>query len=90
MTPKQKMVYDFVVNYWQEHEYAPSYANIRDGCGIKSTSEVYNIVSLLVKDGWLKKLKNRARTLMPTDLAPRDVGRRAPKMPQNTYKKALY
>ena len=46
-------VYNFIVKYMQEHQYAPSIRDICAGTGLKSTSTVYSHLINLDLDGKL-------------------------------------
>lgn len=53
MKTRQK-VYDFIVMYFEEHGYAPSYKEIGDGVSLRSKSSVYEHVQRLIDDGLLE------------------------------------
>jgi repressor LexA len=53
MTPKQKLVLDFIKTYVEIKGFAPSYANIATGLSLKSKSNIHRIVHELRKQGLL-------------------------------------
>lgn len=53
MTSREK-VYNFVIEYMQEHLYAPSVREICEGTGLKSTSTVYTHLINLDIDGLIR------------------------------------
>ena len=44
----------FIASYIEEHGYAPSYAEIAEGVGLKSKSSVHGHVKQLMEDGVLE------------------------------------
>jgi len=76
LTKKQKQVLDYIKEFVQAHNYAPSYEEIATGIGLSSPSTIYvHVVNLIVK-GYLKKRWNANRSLeLPEDdvLAPTAV-----------------
>lgn len=61
-----KKVYDYIVEYSNEHGYQPSLREIADVTGIKSASTIFYHIEKLEKSGLVKKsaAKNRAIELM--------------------------
>jgi len=64
MTKRQKQVLDFILNFWEEHGYSPSYEDICKGLSISSKSNVHRIVYCLVNRGFLKNQPNKSRSLL--------------------------
>jgi repressor LexA len=63
LTKKQKQVLDYIKEFVQEHDYAPSYEEIAQGVGLASPSNIYvHVVNLIVK-GYLTKRWNTNRSL---------------------------
>lgn len=44
-------VYQYIIDYMTEHQYAPSVRNICEGTGLKSTSTVYSHLVNLEMEG---------------------------------------
>jgi len=63
LTRRQKEVLDFVGNYLTKKGYAPSFDEIRKRLKVASVSTVDFHISKLKKGGYLKKTKNKARTI---------------------------
>lgn len=73
LTPKQKEVLDFVVQYIHEQGYAPSYREIATGLELASPSTVHAHVQALRARGYLRtgETEASARELQPTEKAVR-------------------
>lgn len=54
LTPNEKKVMDFIVEYHTEHGYMPSLREICKGTGITSTNSTYYIVHKMLKRGYLE------------------------------------
>lgn len=63
MTPKQKLVLDFIKTYVEIKGFAPSYANIAAGIGLKSKSNIHRLVHELRKQGHLDVKPHLVRSL---------------------------
>ncbi len=71
LTPKQKKVLDFVVNYSMQFDYAPSLEEIAGELGVSSVSTVHEHVCALIDKGYLTREANQARAIEPTSKALR-------------------
>lgn len=58
-----KKVYDFLVDYIKEKQYAPSFRDISEGTGIKSTNTVYHHMHKLKEKGVISFEDSRPRTI---------------------------
>lgn len=58
-----KKVYDFLVEYIKEKQYAPSFRDISEGTGIKSTNTVWYQIHKLEKMGVISMQDNSPRTI---------------------------
>lgn len=58
-----KKVYDFLVGYIKEKGYPPSFRDISEGTGIKSTNTVYHHMHQLKEKGVISFEDNRPRTI---------------------------
>ena len=63
MTPKQKLVLDFIKTYMEIKGFAPSYANIATGIGLKSKSNIHRLVHELKKQGFLDVKPHLVRSI---------------------------
>jgi repressor LexA len=73
LTPKQKDVLNYIVEYTHEHEYAPSYREIASALRLASPSTVHVHVQALRQRGYLQEgdADRGNRDLVPTDRAVR-------------------
>lgn len=74
LTPKQKEVLDFIVNFINEQGYAPSYREIATGLDLSSPSTVHTHIQALRLRGYLRAGDSSGsgnRELEPTDKAVR-------------------
>ena len=62
-TKKQQKLLRFIQDFSIEHDFSPSYREIRDALGLKSVSAVAEHISNCEKAGFLKKVPNAARSL---------------------------
>lgn len=54
MNPREKEVYDFILEYIEEAGYPPTRREIASACGIASTSTVNRLLWSLVNKGFIK------------------------------------
>ena len=64
MTPRQRSVLDYIEDYWEKHDYGPSYRDIAEWLGI-SPSATFRIVNILGKRGILHVQHGKARAIYP-------------------------
>jgi len=67
LTESQQRVYDEISQFWDEHGYAPSYADLADRLSL-SINAVVESVRRLQKKGYVFQYEGLARSLIPTDL----------------------
>lgn len=67
MTKRQKEVLDFILAFWAEKGYSPSYEDIANALGISSKSNVHRIIYALVNRGFLKNQPRKSRSLLVVD-----------------------
>lgn len=53
----------FITSYWREHGHAPGLRDIRDGCGMSSTSVVMHHLTQLERDGRVARSARVARSI---------------------------
>ena len=63
LTKKQKEILDFVTQFIQTNEYAPSYKEIAEYFGLSSTATVHEHIKSLEDKGLISSNKNVARSL---------------------------
>jgi len=63
LTKKQKQVLDYIKEFVQDYDYAPSYEEIARGIGLSSASTIYVHVVNLIYKGYLTKKWNSNRSL---------------------------
>jgi repressor LexA len=63
MTPKQKLVLDFIELYIKMKGYAPSYINIAQGIGLRSKSNIHRLIHELRKEGHLEVRPHLVRSI---------------------------
>jgi len=63
LTKKQKEILDFVTQFIQTNEYAPSYREIAEYFGLSSTATVHEHIKSLEDKGLISSNKNAARSL---------------------------
>jgi SOS-response transcriptional repressor LexA len=65
MTKRQKECLDFILLFWKENGYGPSYQEISEALGTKNKSSAYRMVNLLCQRGQIVKHAGRARGIYP-------------------------
>ena len=63
LTPRQKEVLDFLVNFVEDNGYSPSYEEIATGMNLASLATDHKHVSALEARGYLKRGFNQSRSL---------------------------
>lgn len=66
LTKKQKNILDFITNFINEHDYAPSYREIGEYFHLSSVATVAEHIDALKQKGYLEKQLNCARSLQLT------------------------
>lgn len=65
LTPRQKEIYTFIVNFRKENGYSPTFREIGKGCFLASSSTVARHVDNLVRKGYLDYIPYETRTITP-------------------------
>ncbi len=74
LTKSDKMIYDFIRKFTEEHEYSPTYMQICDGTGLKSKASVFYHLGLLRDFGYIKQDNGESRTIvLLRDLTDADI-----------------
>jgi len=63
LTPKQKKVYDLIVNFINLNGFSPSYEELKQLINSNSKSHVHALVHQLKKRGWIDFGKGRNRSI---------------------------
>jgi repressor LexA len=63
ITRRQWELYDFISRFVTEHQYSPSYEEIKAGLGLNSLATVHKHVSNMEKKGLLTRDYNRSRSI---------------------------
>jgi len=63
LTPKQRQVYDFIVEFTSEHGYPPSIREICASVNLKSPSSVHAHIKSLQNSGYIQKSNRKTRAL---------------------------
>ncbi len=66
LTKKQKQVYDFIVDYMDENNFAPTQMEIKEHFGFKSLGSVQDYIKYLTNAGYIKNDTNAVRGLQLT------------------------
>lgn len=75
MTPRQKLVLDFVQTFTKMRGFAPSYSEIAQGLGMRSKSNIHRLVHVLEERGLLQIKPHRIRSLKVIDNSVTDIVR---------------
>lgn len=67
LTKKQKRVYDFIVKFINENEYAPTIREVAKGLNLSSPATVYSHIEALRNKGYLENNKRGTRILKIAD-----------------------
>lgn len=63
LTPKEQLVYDFIVDTIRREGYSPSVRDITQAVNMKSTSTVHHYINRLEAKGYIQKESGKSRTL---------------------------
>ena len=63
LTRRQKELYDFLLNFVDQHGYSPSFEEIAEGMGLSSLATVHKHITNLEQKGLLKRDYNRSRSI---------------------------
>lgn len=65
LTPKQKKILKFIINYTKKNDYSPSLEEIAKHFNLKAVSTVHQYIEALKNKGYLKKEENKPRSIKP-------------------------
>ena len=63
LTPRQKEVLDYLVQFTEQNGYAPSFEEIASGVGLASLATVHKHITALEQKGYLKRRFNESRSI---------------------------
>lgn len=63
MTKRQKEIFEYIKNYIEVNKYSPSFREVADGVGIKSSSTIHTHLKKMKKDGYIDFVDTFPRTL---------------------------
>jgi SOS-response transcriptional repressor LexA len=63
MTALQRRLYDYIDSYWKEFGFAPSYAQMAFGLGVKSKSNIYRLIHAMAAAGHVEIVQSRCRSV---------------------------
>ena len=63
LTAKQRDLLNFLKQYQDQHDHAPSFDEMKNAIGLKSKSGIHRLVSALEERGYIRRLANRARAI---------------------------
>jgi len=61
MTPKMKRIYEYILRFYEQHGYAPTYRDIMREFGFTSAASAHKYVYRLAREGFLRRLPRRHR-----------------------------
>jgi repressor LexA len=93
LTARQQELLSFIIGFFREHGYAPSFDEMAAGINSPSRGSTHGLVERLIERGYLKRLANRTRSIALVDdeapaTVPADVAARLKPYCQ-TYGKSL-
>ena len=63
LTERQQDTYDFIVQYFEQHDRAPLLSEVAHGIGLSSQGSVHNYIQALVNEGLVERSVGRSRGL---------------------------
>lgn len=63
LTDRQQDTYNFIVDYFKEHDRAPLLSEVARGIGLSSQGSVHNYIQGLVNEGLIERVVGRSRGL---------------------------
>src|SRR5262245_33759791 len=67
VTARQKRVLDYIQNYFEVHQEAPTIAEIGKEFGMTSSASAHNVVSILEREGLIRRIPNVSRGIELVD-----------------------
>lgn len=63
MTPKQKILLDYIKKFQKKNGYSPSFEEMKSAMGLKSKSGIHRLIRGLEERGYIEVLPHRARAI---------------------------
>lgn len=63
MNNRQQRIYDYIESYIEINKYSPSFREVADGVGLKSSSTIHTHLKQMKKDGYIDFVNTLPRTL---------------------------
>jgi repressor LexA len=70
--PRQRAIIDFIVQHNRENGYSPTFREIGDAVGLKSSSTVCGHIERLEKQGLIKHIPGASRSIVVTTEHPKE------------------
>ena len=67
MTSKQLKLLDFITDFVSENRYSPSYREMMDHVGVKSTNSIHQMIRRLEEQGLVTIEFSKARSVLPVN-----------------------
>jgi repressor LexA len=67
ITARQKRVLEYIKNYFELHQEAPTIAEIGKQFGMTSSASAHNVVAILEREGFLRRIPNVSRGIQLVD-----------------------
>src|ERR1044072_9962744 len=61
ITARQKRILDYIRNYFEVHQEAPTIAEIGKQFGMTSSASAHNVVAILEREGFIRRIPNVSR-----------------------------
>lgn len=68
LTERQNQLLAYIAGYYDMHAMAPTYAEMMRAMGLKSRSNIHNLLKRLEERGHITRQANRERAIVPTQL----------------------
>jgi len=72
ITARQKRVLDFIKHYFEVNQEAPTIAEIGKEFGMTSSASAHNVVSILEKEGFIRRIPNVSRGIELVEASARE------------------
>lgn len=63
MNNRQQRIYDYIESYIEINKYSPSFREVANGVGLKSSSTIHTHLKQMKKDGYIDFVNTLPRTL---------------------------